>query len=120
MKFCDTLVIGSTDIRDFDCMRKRELARGLASAPIASCAPSITQAAQTAGEPNAPTDLATDLLWGAEAIGHYIGQSKRRIYHDAELKRLPIGRSGATLVASRKALKEHFSNLTGCGDDQSR
>jgi hypothetical protein len=42
--------------------------------------------------------LSDDLLYGAEAIGRYIGRSKRWVYHQQE--NLGLGHVGGTLVGS--------------------
>jgi hypothetical protein len=56
--------------------------------------------------------LAADLLRGAKAIGSFIGESEKRVFYLAERGHLPVGRIGATLVASKKALRAHFEQLT--------
>jgi hypothetical protein len=57
--------------------------------------------------------LASDLLYGVDAIARFIGESRRRCYYLLENRRLPAGKLGAgRWVASRRALREHFTRLT--------
>ncbi len=58
------------------------------------------------------SELAEDLLVGAEAIARFLGCSERRVYHCAEIGSLPIHKQeGWGLVASTSALKQHFADL---------
>jgi len=57
--------------------------------------------------------LAGDLLRGAKPIGDFIGEpDQRRVYYIAEKGYLPIGKEGALLVASKRALRAHYDRLT--------
>lgn len=56
--------------------------------------------------------LADDLMWGAKAIGVETGLDEKQVWHVAEHGQLPIGRVGGRLVASKKALREHFARIT--------
>jgi hypothetical protein len=49
--------------------------------------------------------VANDLLVGATAIAAELGLSETAVYHLARTKRLPIGRLGRNLIASRKRLR---------------
>jgi hypothetical protein len=49
--------------------------------------------------------VANDLLVGAAAIATELGLSETAVYHIARTKRLPIGRLGRNLIASRKRLR---------------
>jgi hypothetical protein len=49
--------------------------------------------------------IADDLLWGAASIGEEIGRTEAEVYNLHRAKRIPIGKCGKTLIASRKALK---------------
>jgi hypothetical protein len=49
--------------------------------------------------------VANDLLVGAAAIAAELGLSETAVYHIARTKRLPIGRLGRNLIASRKRLR---------------
>jgi hypothetical protein len=52
-----------------------------------------------------------DLLWGAQAIGEFLGISTDRVYYLIRTKRLPIGKLGRkTVVASRKKLQRAISD----------
>jgi hypothetical protein len=56
--------------------------------------------------------LAGDRLRGAKAIGDFIGESEKRVYYLAERGYLPLGKIGATLIASKTALRAHHERLT--------
>jgi hypothetical protein len=57
------------------------------------------------------SDLCDDLIWGAEAIAAEINQKPRQIYYQVKNGLLPVGQVGDKLVASRKALKQHFEMI---------
>lgn len=60
-----------------------------------------------------PTDrLADDLLSGAAEIAEFLGTNTREIYWLAKTKRLPIGRLGRKLIASRSQLRRAAKALT--------
>jgi hypothetical protein len=50
--------------------------------------------------------IADDLLIGARAIGEELGVDDDAVYHIAKTKRLPIGRLGRNLIASRSKLRK--------------
>jgi len=57
------------------------------------------------------TDNATlDALWGARAIGEFIGLSERQAFWLLEKKRLPARKIGRRFVASRDALKRYIES----------
>lgn len=49
--------------------------------------------------------LAEDLLIGAAAIGQELGRKKAAVYHLHRTRRLPIGKLGKNLIASRRELR---------------
>jgi hypothetical protein len=57
-------------------------------------------------------NIANDRLKGASAIAEFIGESLRDTYHLLENKRIPAGKRGATWVASKTMLIEHYKRLT--------
>jgi hypothetical protein len=56
--------------------------------------------------------LADDLLSGAAEIAEFLGTNVREIYHLAQTQRLPIGRLGRKLIASRSQLRRAAKTLT--------
>jgi hypothetical protein len=56
--------------------------------------------------------LADDLLIGAPAIAAELGCSKRQVYYFVEMKKLPIGKFGKNLIASRAKLRRAADALT--------
>ncbi len=52
-----------------------------------------------------PERIADDLLVGASKIADELGVSTRAVYHIVRTKRLPIGKLGKNLVASRRSLR---------------
>ena len=56
--------------------------------------------------------VANDLLVGAAAISRELGVSETAVYHLSRMKRMPIGRLGRNLVASRKRLRRAVLTLT--------
>jgi hypothetical protein len=57
--------------------------------------------------------LANDKLSGVQAIADEIGESRRRTYYLLERGLIPGGKLGATWIASRRTLREHYACLTG-------
>jgi len=55
--------------------------------------------------------LASDLLIGAPAIAAFIGVSKKRLYYYVSKKRLPVGRLGKSLIASKAKLRRAIRDL---------
>jgi hypothetical protein len=61
----------------------------------------------TSVQNSAPTDLADDLLRGADEIAEFIfgaRGSRRKVYYLAETSHLPVFRLGAVLCARRSVL----------------
>ena len=56
--------------------------------------------------------LADDLLSGGPEIAAYLGCPLREVYHLAKTTRLPIGRLGRQLIASRGQLRRAAKALT--------
>jgi len=59
-----------------------------------------------------PERLVDDLLIGAPAIAAELGCSQRQVYYFVETKRLPIGKFGKKLIASRAKLRRATNALT--------
>jgi hypothetical protein len=55
--------------------------------------------------------LADDLLAGGAEIAEFLGTNVREVYHLAKTQRLPIGRLGRKLIASRRALARHADKI---------
>jgi hypothetical protein len=56
--------------------------------------------------------LGDDLLSGGNEIAAFLGMPLREVYHLAATKRLPIGRLGRKLIASRSQLRRAAKALT--------
>lgn len=56
--------------------------------------------------------VAEDMLLGAQEIAAFLGISVAQVYHYARLKRLPVGRVGSRLIASKRKLQRAFTALT--------
>jgi hypothetical protein len=56
--------------------------------------------------------LADDLLNGAAEIAEFLGTNTREVYLLAQTKRLPIGRLGRKLIASKRQLTRHTDKIT--------
>ena len=57
--------------------------------------------------------LADDLIFGARAIAAELGLKPHRVYYLASRKKLPIGRLGKNLIASRAKLQRAAHTLIG-------
>ncbi len=57
--------------------------------------------------------IADDLLVGADAIAEEIGVPRRRVYNLVEKGLLPCIHEGATIVASRSRLRQHYASMLG-------
>jgi hypothetical protein len=57
-------------------------------------------------------ELADDLLKGARAIGAFLGVPPSAVYHIAKTKRMPIGKLGKDLFASKAKLRRAAAQLT--------
>ena len=62
--------------------------------------------------PSQAERLADDLLVGAPAIAAELGITLDAVYYIAKMKRLPIGRLGKNLIASRRKLRRAAHALT--------
>ena len=60
--------------------------------------------------------VADDMLHGAEEIAAFLGVSTAQVYHFARLKRLPIGKLGWNLIASKRQLQRACAKLTASQD----
>jgi hypothetical protein len=69
----------------------------------------MASAPATAGE----TSLADDLLRGIKPIAEFIGETERRTYYLCEKGYVPAGKLGATWVASKRALRARYAQITG-------
>jgi hypothetical protein len=58
---------------------------------------------------NAAAPLADDLLWGGTAVAKELGVPRRRAFYLLESKGIPAKKIGGLWVASRRALREHFT-----------
>ena len=56
--------------------------------------------------------LADDLLNGATEIAEFLGTNRREVYHLLRTGRLPIGRLGRKLIASKRQLTRHALKIT--------
>jgi hypothetical protein len=56
--------------------------------------------------------VAEDLLAGGREIAAFLGTNLREVYHLHKTKRLPIGRPGRKLIASRRQLTRAAKALT--------
>jgi hypothetical protein len=56
--------------------------------------------------------LADDLLDGGAEIAEFLGTNVREVYHLAKTQRLPIGRLGRKLIASRRKLARYTDKIT--------
>jgi hypothetical protein len=59
-----------------------------------------------------PDRLADDLLDGGAKIAEFLGTNTREVYHLHKTGRLPIGRLGRKLIASRSQLRRAAKALT--------
>ena len=55
--------------------------------------------------------IADDMLYGAAAIADFLGIPRRKVFYLLERRRIPAGKLGREHVASRSALREHFTRL---------
>jgi hypothetical protein len=55
--------------------------------------------------------VADDLLRGAAEIAAFIGETQKRVYYLAAHGHLDIGHLGATLIASKRRLREQYQQL---------
>jgi hypothetical protein len=60
-------------------------------------------------EATGATTLGHDLLWGAEAIAHYLGIDVRRCFYLLGNGALPATKTGATWTSTKSRLRRHFA-----------
>ena len=53
---------------------------------------------------NSDYELSGDVIWGAEAIGRFLGMTRRQVYHACYQEHLPIIRIGSTLACRKSTL----------------
>jgi len=54
-------------------------------------------------------DLASDMVWGAAAIGRVLGMTRRQVYHACDQQYLPIFKVGSTVVCRRSTMMEYIT-----------
>ena len=54
------------------------------------------------------SDLAADLLGGAEAIGKFIGEKERPTFYLLSQGKIPCRKEGGVWISSRAALRKHY------------
>jgi hypothetical protein len=59
-----------------------------------------------------PDRLAADLLNGGPEIAAFLGCNTREVYHLHKTGRLPIGRLGRKLIASKRQLARYTYKIT--------
>jgi hypothetical protein len=63
--------------------------------------------------PNTRQTLADDLLDGADQIGKFIGKTPEQVYYLHRSGKLPIGKFGKGLLASKARLTSRIQKITG-------
>ena len=58
-----------------------------------------------------PTPVTADLLYGCEAIGEYLGLTRKQLQHRIAEKRIPHFRVGKTICATRSTLRAWLDAL---------
>ena len=56
--------------------------------------------------------VADDLLIGAPAIAEFLGITEKAVYHWVRNDRIPVGKVGKNLIASRRQLRKAIATLT--------
>jgi len=56
--------------------------------------------------------VADDLLIGAPAIAEFLGVTEKAVYHWVRNDRIPVGKIGKNLIASRRQLRKAIATLT--------
>ena len=69
--------------------------------------------ASMATDQHTPSPLADDRLVGVAAIAKFRSEPRRRTQYLIDTGRLPHGREGRVIVASKRALLAHWAKLTG-------
>lgn len=49
-------------------------------------------------------EIASDMIYGAEEIGRFLGLPKRRVYHVVNMGHLPVFRLGSGICARKSTL----------------
>lgn len=60
-------------------------------------------------------DIASEIVWGAEAIGAVIGLKPRQAHHLIEKKALPVKKVGGRWCANRAKLLDFFNQTMNPG-----
>lgn len=55
--------------------------------------------------------LSDDLLRGAEAIGGFLGLSRRQAFALLENCKIPAGKEGNIWIASKATLRDHYQRI---------
>ena len=93
--------------------RRREARKQLVEEKRAKQEDQEAEEAETRRKQEARAErLGDDLLNGAAEIAEFLGTNVREVYHLAKTKRLPIGRLGRKLIASRAGLRRAARALT--------
>jgi len=66
-----------------------------------------------ATDQHTPSSLADDRLRGVNEIAKFRGEPRRRTQYLIDSGKLPHGREGKTIVASKRVLLAHWAELTG-------
>jgi hypothetical protein len=66
---------------------------------------------ETNEAPKQADRLADDLLDGGAEIAAFLGCNTREVYHLHKTQRLPIGRLGRKLIASKRQLTRHTDRI---------
>jgi hypothetical protein len=67
---------------------------------------------KTTKKPNGADDLSADLLFGAEEIGHFLGQPPAWVYYQVSKGNLAVARIGTQIVGSRSKLRRLLTGET--------
>ena len=59
--------------------------------------------------------LNQDILEGADAIAHFMGTTRRRVFHLAERDLIPTFKLGHRLCARKSRILKHIEALEGAG-----
>lgn len=57
---------------------------------------------------NEEYDLASDVVWGAAAIGRVLGMTRRQVYHACDQQYLPFFKVGSTVVCRRSTIMAYI------------
>jgi hypothetical protein len=62
--------------------------------------------------PATDDSIAADTLYGAKAIGEFIGEDEKRTFYLIGRGYVPAGKIGACWTASKAVLREHYARVT--------